>query len=74
MTELEAAYEEQIELLRQENALLKELLTFEKKLASDRRLRVTELEYYQHHYDLLFTQPWSFFFWKLKCWAFGEKY
>jgi hypothetical protein len=67
MDELLRAYEAQIDLLKKENALLRQL-------SDQRRLKIAELEYYQHHYDLLFKQPWSFAWWRLRCLMFGERY
>jgi hypothetical protein len=39
----------------------------------DQRLELAELKYRIHHHELLYTQPWDFFFWKLKTLMFGEK-
>ena len=67
MEELLRAYEAQIELLKKENTLLRQL-------SDQRRLKIAELEYRIHHHELLYTQPWDFFFWKLKSLMFGERY
>jgi hypothetical protein len=73
MEELIKRYEEQLELRRQENALLEQIVTNQEQTIAHQRQELAERRYRDHLVD---ESPWGFALWLLlkEVWPFSRWY